>query len=85
LRIFSPARMKVGDKIIQFRLLQNAIEGWHLLTALKNLCAYSGFVSTAAYSGKVGTPGAAAIIVDGVAVLAAVICINLCAPLFGRR
>jgi hypothetical protein len=39
-RIFVAAGMKIGDKIIHFRLMEDVCEGWHLVTAVKDLRAY---------------------------------------------
>jgi hypothetical protein len=71
-RFFVTTRMKIGDKIIDFRFLQNVGEGWHLMTALKYLCAYLIFAQRAAHTGEVRSLGAA-VFADGVAVLAAVV------------
>jgi hypothetical protein len=71
-RLFVAARMKIGDKIINFRFLQNVGEGWHLMATLKYLCAYLIFVECTAYSGEVG-PFVAAVFVDCMTVLTAVV------------
>jgi hypothetical protein len=42
-RRFVTAGMKVGDKIVHFRLSQDISEGWHLMTAMKYLCTYLVF------------------------------------------
>ena len=73
--------MKIGDKIIHFRFLQDVSEGWHLMTSVKDLSAYLAFVQNAAYSGEVG-PLCAAIVVHGVAVPTVVVDIGDCSSVF---
>jgi hypothetical protein len=77
--------MKIGDKIIDFRLMQDVREGWHLVTAMKDLRAYLVFAKNAAYSGEIGTLGASVVVVDRVALLAAVVRIDRCSSAFGSR
>ena len=71
-RFFVAARVQIGDKIIDLGLLQDIGEGWHLVAALKDLGAYLSFVENATDSGEIRSFGAA-VLADGVTVLAAVV------------
>jgi hypothetical protein len=42
-RFFVATGMKIGDKIVHFRLSQDIPEGWHLMTTMKYLCTYLVF------------------------------------------
>jgi hypothetical protein len=71
-RLLVATGMQVGDEVIDFRCLQNVAEGRHLATTLCDLSADLSFVQGAAYSGQIGA-SFAALTVDGVTVLAAVV------------
>jgi hypothetical protein len=70
--LFVAAGVQISDKIVDLRFLQDVGEGWHLMAALKYLCAYLIFAECAAYSGEV-RPFGTAVFADGVAVLATVV------------
>jgi hypothetical protein len=70
--VFVAAGVKIGNKIIDLRLLQDIGEGWHLMAALKDLRAYLSFVESATDSGEIRSFGPA-VLADRVTVLAAVV------------
>jgi hypothetical protein len=81
-RLFVATGMKIGNQIIHLGFLQNVSEGRHLMTALKDLDAYLGFVQQAAHPGEIWTLGPT-IVADGVAVLTTVVYKNSCSSALG--
>jgi len=64
--------MEVGDEIVEFGLPEDCAEGRHLLASRCDLGTNLAVIEAAAYSGEIGTFGAA-LMPDGVALVAAAI------------